>query len=48
MIDSFAASMVRGPFASASLTLKIIPVVCTYWRYAQLGRGQRGARGRAA
>lgn len=36
-----AAPMVGGLFTSAFLTLEIIPVVYTYWRYAQLKRGQR-------
>jgi Cu(I)/Ag(I) efflux system membrane protein CusA/SilA len=34
-----AAPMVGGLFTSAFLTLEIIPVVYTYWRYAQLKRG---------
>ncbi len=33
-----AAPMVGGLFTSAFLTLEIIPVVYTYWRYAQLKR----------
>jgi Cu(I)/Ag(I) efflux system membrane protein CusA/SilA len=37
-----AAPMVGGLFTSAFLTLEIIPVVYTYWRYAQLKREQRG------
>ncbi len=37
-----AAPMVGGLFTSAFLTLEIIPVVYTYWRYAQLRREQRG------
>ncbi len=36
-----AAPMVGGLFTSAFLTLEIIPVVYTYWRYAQLKREQR-------
>jgi copper/silver efflux system protein len=36
-----AAPMVGGLFTSAFLTLEIIPVVYTYWRYAQLRREQR-------
>jgi Cu(I)/Ag(I) efflux system membrane protein CusA/SilA len=36
-----AAPMVGGLFTSAFLTLEIIPVVYTYWRYAQLMRGQK-------
>ncbi|MEK7347412.1 MAG: efflux RND transporter permease subunit [Candidatus Eisenbacteria bacterium] len=38
-----AAPMVGGLFTSAFLTLEIIPVVYTYWRYAQLRREQREA-----
>jgi Cu(I)/Ag(I) efflux system membrane protein CusA/SilA len=38
-----AAPMVGGLFTSAFLTLEIIPVVYTYWRYAQLKREQRNA-----
>jgi Cu(I)/Ag(I) efflux system membrane protein CusA/SilA len=37
-----AAPMVGGLFTSAFLTLEIIPVVYTYWRYAQLKREQKG------
>jgi Cu(I)/Ag(I) efflux system membrane protein CusA/SilA len=33
-----AAPMVGGLFTSAFLTLEIIPVIYTYWRYAQLKR----------
>ena len=36
-----AAPMVGGLFTSAFLTLEIIPVVYTYWRYAQLRRAQK-------
>jgi Cu(I)/Ag(I) efflux system membrane protein CusA/SilA len=36
-----AAPMVGGLFTSAFLTLEIIPVVYTYWRYAQWRREQR-------
>ncbi|MBI5838200.1 MAG: efflux RND transporter permease subunit [Candidatus Eisenbacteria bacterium] len=39
-----AAPMVGGLFTSAFLTLEIIPVVYTYWRYAQLKREQRNGR----
>jgi Cu(I)/Ag(I) efflux system membrane protein CusA/SilA len=35
-----AAPMVGGLFTSAFLTLEIIPVVYTYWRYRQLRREQ--------
>jgi Cu(I)/Ag(I) efflux system membrane protein CusA/SilA len=38
-----AAPMVGGLFTSAFLTLEIIPVVYTYWRYAQLRREQAAA-----
>ncbi len=38
-----AAPMVGGLFTSAFLTLEIIPVVYTYWRYAQLKKEQRRA-----
>ena len=37
-----AAPMVGGLLTSAFLTLEIIPVVYTYWRYAQLRREQAG------
>jgi len=37
-----AAPMVGGLFTSAFLTLEIIPVVYTYWRYAQLKRERKG------
>ena len=36
-----AAPMVGGLFTSAFLTLEIIPVIYTYWRFAQLRREQR-------
>jgi Cu(I)/Ag(I) efflux system membrane protein CusA/SilA len=39
-----AAPMVGGLFTSAFLTLEIIPVIYTYWRYAQLKREQKGRR----
>jgi Cu(I)/Ag(I) efflux system membrane protein CusA/SilA len=39
-----AAPMVGGLFTSAFLTLEIIPVVYTYWRYAQLRKEQRQMR----
>jgi Cu(I)/Ag(I) efflux system membrane protein CusA/SilA len=35
--------MVGGLFTSAFLTLEIIPVIYTYWRYAQLRREQAAA-----
>ena len=43
-----AAPMVGGLFTSAFLTLEIIPVVYTYWRYAQLRREQSRTGARAA
>ena len=39
-----AAPMVGGLFTSAFLTLEIIPVVYTYWRYGQLKREQKEKR----
>ncbi|HKQ57596.1 MAG TPA: efflux RND transporter permease subunit [Candidatus Eisenbacteria bacterium] len=39
-----AAPMVGGLFTSAFLTLEIIPVVYTYWRWAQLKREQKERR----
>lgn len=39
-----AAPMVGGLFTSAFLTLEIIPVVYTYWRYAQLRKERREMR----
>jgi Cu(I)/Ag(I) efflux system membrane protein CusA/SilA len=39
-----AAPMVGGLFTSAFLTLEIIPVIYTYWRYAQLRKEQRRLR----
>jgi Cu(I)/Ag(I) efflux system membrane protein CusA/SilA len=39
-----AAPMVGGLFTSAFLTLEIIPVIYTYWRYAQLKRERREGR----
>jgi Cu(I)/Ag(I) efflux system membrane protein CusA/SilA len=39
-----AAPMVGGLFTSAFLTLEIIPVVYTYWRYAQLRKEQSRVR----
>jgi Cu(I)/Ag(I) efflux system membrane protein CusA/SilA len=38
-----AAPMVGGLFTSTFLTLEIIPVIYTYWRYSQLKREQRAA-----
>ena len=39
-----AAPMVGGLITSAFLTLEIIPVIYTYWRYGQLKRAQRTGR----
>jgi Cu(I)/Ag(I) efflux system membrane protein CusA/SilA len=39
-----AAPMVGGLFTSAFLTLEIIPVVYTYWRFTQLQRERKGRR----
>jgi Cu(I)/Ag(I) efflux system membrane protein CusA/SilA len=39
-----AAPMVGGLLSSAFLTLELIPVVYTYWRYAQLKRAERENR----
>jgi Cu(I)/Ag(I) efflux system membrane protein CusA/SilA len=39
--------MVGGLFSSLFLTLEILPVVYTYWRYAQLRRAQRREAQRA-
>ncbi len=39
-----AAPMVGGLFTSAFLTLEIIPVVYTYWRWGQLQRERRAAQ----
>ena len=39
-----AAPMVGGLLSSAFLTLELIPVVYTYWRYSQLKRAQRTGR----
>ncbi len=39
-----AAPMVGGLVTSAFLTLEIIPVIYTYWRYAQLRREQARAQ----
>ena len=43
-----AAPMVGGLVTSAFLTLEIIPVVYTYWRYAQLRREQKAGLRRVA
>ena len=39
-----AAPMIGGLASSAFLTLEMIPVVYTYWRYAQLRRARRTGR----
>jgi Cu(I)/Ag(I) efflux system membrane protein CusA/SilA len=44
VMKRIAAPMVGGLVTSAFLTLEIIPVVYTYWRYAQLRRAQRTGR----
>jgi len=41
VMKRIAAPMVGGLLSSAFLTLELIPVVYTYWRYAQLKRSQR-------
>ncbi|HQY60951.1 MAG TPA: efflux RND transporter permease subunit [Polyangiaceae bacterium] len=44
VMKRIAAPMVGGLLSSAFLTLELIPVVYTYWRYAQLQRSQRVGR----
>ncbi len=44
VMKRIAAPMVGGLISSAFLTLEIIPVVYTYWRYAQLKKAQRTGR----
>jgi Cu(I)/Ag(I) efflux system membrane protein CusA/SilA len=44
VMKRIAAPMVGGLVTSAFLTLEIIPVVYTYWRYAQLRRARRSGR----
>jgi Cu(I)/Ag(I) efflux system membrane protein CusA/SilA len=44
VMKRIAAPMVGGLASSAFLTLELIPVVYTYWRYAQLRRAQRTGR----
>jgi Cu(I)/Ag(I) efflux system membrane protein CusA/SilA len=41
VMKRIAAPMVGGLVTSAFLTLEIIPVIYTYWRYAQLKRARR-------
>jgi Cu(I)/Ag(I) efflux system membrane protein CusA/SilA len=44
VMKRIAAPMVGGLLSSAFLTLELIPVVYTYWRYAQLKRSKRTGR----
>jgi Cu(I)/Ag(I) efflux system membrane protein CusA/SilA len=44
VMKRIAAPMVGGLVTSAFLTLELIPVVYTYWRYSQLRRAQREGR----
>jgi len=44
VMKRIAAPMVGGLLTSAFLTLEMIPVIYTYWRYAQLKRSQRTGR----
>jgi Cu(I)/Ag(I) efflux system membrane protein CusA/SilA len=44
VMKRIAAPMVGGLLSSAFLTLELIPVVYTYWRYAQLLRARRWGR----
>ena len=44
VMKRIAAPMVGGLLSSAFLTLEIIPVIYTYWRYAQLKKAQRTGR----
>jgi Cu(I)/Ag(I) efflux system membrane protein CusA/SilA len=44
VMKRIAAPMVGGLLSSAFLTLELIPVVYTYWRYSQLKRAQRTGR----
>ena len=44
VMKRIAAPMVGGLLSSAFLTLELIPVIYTYWRYAQLKRAQRTGR----
>jgi Cu(I)/Ag(I) efflux system membrane protein CusA/SilA len=44
VMKRIAAPMVGGLLSSAFLTLELIPVVYTYWRFAQLRRSQRTGR----
>jgi copper/silver efflux system protein len=44
VMKRIAAPMVGGLLSSAFLTLELIPVVYTYWRYSQLKRAERTGR----
>jgi Cu(I)/Ag(I) efflux system membrane protein CusA/SilA len=44
VMKRIAAPMVGGLLSSTFLTLELIPVVYTYWRYSQLKRAQRTGR----
>jgi Cu(I)/Ag(I) efflux system membrane protein CusA/SilA len=44
VMKRIAAPMVGGLLSSAFLTLELIPVVYTYWRYAQMKRAHRTGR----
>ena len=44
VMKRIAAPMVGGLLSSAFLTLELIPVIYTYWRYAQLKRAKRSGR----
>jgi copper/silver efflux system protein len=44
VMKRIAAPMVGGLLSSAFLTLELIPVVYTYWRYSQLKKAQRTGR----
>lgn len=44
VMKRIAAPMVGGLLSSAFLTLELIPVIYTYWRYSQLRRAQRTGR----
>ena len=44
VMKRIAAPMVGGLLSSAFLTLELIPVVYTYWRYAQLRKAKRSGK----
>jgi copper/silver efflux system protein len=44
VMKRIAAPMVGGLLSSAFLTLELIPVVYTYWRWAQVKRARREGR----